>query len=304
MLHLFIERTGLIVLMILHQPSDEILKAMHSIIVMIKGQIVFQQEDMKTFNPEAGQAQFVHQMLRDGSSTGTSSSDSSPNATIKEDENTSSQMLRDGSSTGTSSSDLSPNATIKEDENMSSQMLCDGSSTDTSSSDSSPNATIREDENMRSKSHSIPRSSSIVQLVFEGSSRFTCLSDTIEQQEVGGSNTIRVPVSQYLDRVHYDALRRRQPSAESSPRATRLRATISSRSEDVVSNAIYFIKQLPKAIAKDFTSLWQVQPLLRRMQLHVGTPWLDFGVVLVVAVIAGWSQYNTQRFGVSGEFAE
>ena len=235
MLHLFIERTGLIVLMILHQPSDEILEAMHSITIMIKGQIAFQQEDMMHFNPAVGPAQFVHQMLRDGSSTGTDS----------------------------------------------------------------------KGESMVNESQCIPRSLSIVQSsVFKDSSRVTCLSDTIEQQEVGGSNinTTRVSVSQYLDRVHYDTLRRRQSSAKSSPRGYSIRATISSRLEDLMSNATYFIKQLPQAIAEDFTLLWQVQPLLQRMQLHVGTPWLDFGVVLVVLVVAGWSRYSSFFvFGISGE---
>ena len=239
MLHFFIERTGLIVLMILHQPSDEILEAMHSITVMMKGQIAFHQEDIKNFNPDVGQAQFVHEMLRDGSSNLTNSSSK---ADIMEVE---------GEKVGS----IPPRG--------------------------------------------IPRGLSIVQpSVFKISRQFH--SDNIEQQEdhVGRGKTI----SGYIDEVHYQSLRGRQPSVESSPRATLF--TITSRLQDLVSNAISFIKQLPPAIAKDFTSLWQVQPLLQRMQLHVGTPWLDFGVVLVVLVVAGWSQYSPSPFGINGKLRE
>ena len=245
MLHLFIEKTGLIVLMILHQPSDEILEAMDSISVMMKGQIVFH-EDMMNFNPEIGPAQFVHEMLRDGTSTGKADSSLSL------------------STTGT------------------------------------------EGESVGSKSHCIPGSLSIVRSsVFKGkgSSRLACLSGTIEQQEgLESSINTRVSVSEYLDKVHYDTLRLSQPSVQSSPRAVRLRAAITGRLEDLVSNTTYFFKQLPQAIAKDFTLLWQVQPLLRRMQLHVGTPWMDFGVILVVLVVAGWSQYASSfEFGINGK---
>ena len=73
MLQVFIERTGLIVLLILHQPSNEILEAMDSITVMIKGQIAFHQENMMDFNSDVGPAQYVHQILRDGSSSVTDS---------------------------------------------------------------------------------------------------------------------------------------------------------------------------------------------------------------------------------------
>ena len=230
MLHLFIERTGLIVLMILHQPSDEILEAMDSITIMMEGQIAFHQEDMMHFNPEVGQAQFVHRMLRDGSSN------------------------------------LTDSSTIS----------C----------------------------HSVPRSLSIVQPSVVKSSRRMDLRDNvnIEQQDgLESSNPTRVSVSEYLDRVHYHTLYLRQSSLESAPRA--LRATISSRSEDVVSNVTSFFKQLSSAIAKDFTLLWQVQPLLRRMQLHRGTPWVDFGSIAVIVVIAGWSQYASSGFGVSGKLS-
>ena len=239
MLHFFIERTGLIVLMILHQPSDEILEAMHSITVMMKGQIAFHQEDMMHFNPEVGQAQFVHQMLRDGSSNLTDI------AGITE---------VGGENVGSKSRDIPPRG--------------------------------------------IPKGLSIVQPSAFQSRRFLDANIDIEQQE-GHERSKKI--SEYIDRAHYDALSRLQPSVESSPRATRF--TITSRLEDLVSNAISFIKQLPSAIVKEFTSLWQVQPLLQRMQLHVGTPWLDFGVVLVVLVVAGWSRYSPSVFGINGKLS-
>ena len=106
-------------------------------------------------------------------------------------------------------------------------------------------------------------------------------------------------VSEYLNRVHYHMLLLRQTSLESSPRT--LHATTTRRLKDLVSNATFFVKQVPTAMAKDFTFLWQVQPLLRRMQLSVGTPWIDFALVPIVAVLAGWSQYSSNIFGVYGK---
>ena len=256
MLHLFIERTGLIVLMILHQPSDEILEAMHSITVMIEGRIAFHQGDMMHFNPEVGQAQFVHQILRDGSSTGTSDTDLTPSAGIEDE------------SVGRNSRGSPPPRGIP-------------------------------------KGLSIVHSSAFnVHSSAFKSRRFLSANIDIEQQE---GHQRSKNISEYIDRVHYDALSRVQvqvqvqssADVESSPHT--FCVTIASGLKGLVSNAIYFIKQLPKAIAKDFTLLWQVQPLLRRMQLHVGTPWLDFGVVFVVLVVAGWSQYSSLSLGINGK---
>ena len=267
MLHLFIERTGLIVLMILHQPSDEILEAMDSITVMMEGQIAFHQEDMMHFNPEAGQANYVHEILRRGSSN---LADSSPNAGITE-----------GGNVGSKSRDI--------------------------------------------PHRGIPKGLSIVQpsafkssrRLLSDTTRLTCLSDTIEQQErLESSSYTRVSVSQYLDGLHYHAisLRQRQSSLsldpqdeEYAPQPTPTQrsctfATITSRLEEIGSNAIYFIKQLPSILSKDVTLLWQVQPLLRRMQMQCGAPWLDFGVVLSVLVFAGWSQYASSfQFVMNGK---
>jgi len=238
MLQSFIEKTGLIVLIILHQPSNEILEAMDSISVMIKGQIVFHQEDMLNFNPEVGPAKYVHQILRNGSSGVT---------------------------------DLTPDVGM-------------------------------EGESIGIRSSCIPSRFSIVQpSVVVKSTRRIGLRDNIDIEQQEGRVTSN-NVSEYLDRVHYHhTLRLRQTSLESSPRTLPLHATTTRGLKDLVSNATSFIRQVPQAIAKDFILLWQVQPLLRRMQLSVGTPWLDFGVVPTVAVVAGWSQYNSKIFRVNGK---
>jgi len=238
MLQSFIEKTGLIVLIILHQPSNEILEAMDSISVMIKGQIVFHQEDMLNFNPEAGPAKYVHQILRNGSSGVT---------------------------------DLTPDVGM-------------------------------EGESIGIRSSCIPSKFSIVQpSVVVKSTRRIGLRDNIDIEQQEG-NVTSSNVSEYIDRVHYHTLRLRQTSLESSP--STLHAATTRRLKNQVSNAIAFIRQVPQAIAKDFTLLWQVQPLLRRMQLSVGTPWADFGVVPIIAALAGWSQYNSNIFDINGKFSE
>jgi hypothetical protein len=237
MLKLMTEKTGLIVLIILHQPSNEILEAMDSISVMIKGQIVFHQEDMLNFMPEVGPAKYVHQILRDGSSGVT---------------------------------DLTPDFGM-------------------------------EGESVGIKSSCIPLRFSIVQPSVVKSTRRIGLRDNIDIEQQEG-NVTSSNVSEYIDRVHYHTLRLRQTSLESSP--STLHADTTRRLKNQVSNAIAFIRQVPQAIAKDFTLLWQVQPLLRRMQLSVGTPWTDFGVVPIIAALAGWSQYNSNTFDINGKFSE
>ena len=246
MLQLFVKRTGLIVLIILHQPSNEILEAMDSIIVMIKGQIVFHRDDMLNFNPEAGPAKYVHQILQDGGSNGKQ------------------RAVR--------------------------HLI---------SADSTPDVGM-ENESVVIESRCIPSTESIVQRsVFKSTRRGVGLRDnlhSIEEEEEGHVSSNNV--SEYLNRAHYHMLLLRQTSLESSPRT--LHATTTRRLKDLVSNATFFIRQVPTAIAKDFTFLWQVQPLLRRMQLSVGTPWIDFALVPIVAVLAGWSQYSSKIFGVYG----
>jgi ABC-type multidrug transport system ATPase subunit len=191
MLKLMTEKTGLIVLIILHQPSNEILEAMDSISVMIKGQIVFHQEDMLNFMPEVGPAKYVHQILRDGSSGVT---------------------------------DLTPDFGM-------------------------------EGESVGIKSSCIPLRFSIVQPSVVKSTRRIGLRDNIDIEQQEG-NVTSSNVSEYIDRVHYHTLRLRQTSLESSP--STLHADTTRRLKNQVSNAIAFIRQVPQAIAKDFTLLWQV----------------------------------------------
>ena len=250
MLQLFVERTGLIVLIILHQPSNEILEAMDSITVMIKGQIVFHRDDMLSFNPEAGPAKYVHQILQDGGSNGKQ-----------------------------------------------------GAVRHLISADSTPDVGM-ENESVVIESRCIPSTDSIVQRsVFKSNRRSVGLRDNIhsikEEEEEEEGHVSSNNVSEFIDGVHYHMLLLRQTSLESSPRT--LHANTTRRLKDLVSNATVFIKQVPTAIARDFTFLWQVQPLLRRMQLSVGTPWIDFALVPIVAVLAGWSQYSSKIFGVYGK---
>ena len=206
MLKSLIERSGLIILMILHQPSDEIIEAMDTITVLVRGKVAFH-EDTRNFVPcSKTPAEYVHQIL----------------------------------------CHHDPNA--------------------------EPLVSEMQDEGVGSHVTNFDPSLSIV----SGSSIQNC-ADTNN-------------MSRFIDMVHWRFMEVTSHQDAFISKAKSVSTTFKDLMKEMTSTTSYFLKKCPSLVAKDLPCLWQVRPLLRRIQLQTGTPWSDFSILVIVYIIVGWTQ--------------